>query len=280
MVRKWLGLLVLLLFAPSVMHAHGPGSVSFLKINGQETKPYFLEDVGVLSSAIPIPKDTLEQNFLVNEEIVFTIDTHKVEEQFPEEDVSNIQLEWDFGDGTKKKGVEQKHVYKKPGSYFLTVTSNKEELSENVLLHVLPRKDYALPQAVITVNGTKGTSENYNILDFDLNKTLTFDASESHSGSSKIVAYTWDFGDEESAEGKTVKHQYELPQAFATTVLRVEDENGLVSDAFVNIRNSGSNEPNNPRMAQLTMIAGPLLLAIIAAIVGIILRSKRKKKSA
>lgn len=276
MKRFFLFLILFLFSFSSVATAHGPDSISFLKIENKETEPYFLEDVGILSSELIIPKDMFEDTLVVGEEISLEIDIHKLEERFPDEDISKLKFNWDFGDGTKKEGVQQAHTYKKPGSYFLNIKSSKEELSESVLLQVILNKDYKIPQSVIKVNDKKGTNENYNILDFDLNNALSFDASGSVPGTSNIVKYTWDFGDEDSREGKSVRHQYTLPQAFATVVLRVEDENGFFSDAYINIRNSGSNEPNNPKAAGLTMVAGPILVAAIAAIVGIILKSKRK----
>jgi hypothetical protein len=277
MKRVFLFLILFFFSFSSVATAHGPDSISFLKIENKETKPYFLEDVGILSSELIIPKDMFEDTLLVGDEISLEIDVHKLEERFPDEDISKLKFNWDFGDGTKKEGVKQAHTYKKPGSYFLNIKSSKDDLSENVLLQVLPNKNYKTPQAVIKVNDKKGTNENYNILDFDLNNALSFGASESVPGTSKIVKYTWDFGDDKSLVGKSVKHQYQLPQAFATVVLRVEDENGLFSDSFVNVRNSGSNEPNSPQVQGIAMIAGPVLIAIIAAIVGIFYRRRKKK---
>jgi hypothetical protein len=277
------GIYFLLLFflfsAVEIVFAHGPGSVSFLKLDDKPTETYFLEDVGVVSDKLVVPRDTAPNDYIVNEGIEFTIDIHKLEEQYSQP-ANTFTFFWDFGDETKAEGPEQKHTYKKSGSYILNITSNKEEISENVLIHILPKKDYTLPKASVKVNDTKGTRENYNILDFDLNKSLTFDASESVSSSSKIVKYTWDFGDGKSAVGKIVKHQYQLPQAFATVVLRVEDENGLIADAFVNVRNSGSNEPNNLQAAGISRIVGPVLIAVIAAIVGMCLKLRRKKKRA
>jgi hypothetical protein len=277
MKRFFLFLILLLFSFSSIVSAHGPDAITFLKIENKETKPYFLEDVGILTSELIIPKDMFEDTLLMGEEIFFEIDVHKLEERFPDEDFSKIKFNWDFGDGVKKEGVKQVHTYKKPGSYFLNIKSSKEELSESVLIQVIPDKDYKIPQAVIKVNDKKGTNENYNILDLDLNNALSFDASGTVPGTAKIVKYTWDFGDDKSEEGKTVKHQYQLPQAFATVVLRVEDENGIFSDAFVNLRNSGSNEPNRPQVQGIAMIAGPVLIAILVAIVGIFYRRRRKK---
>jgi hypothetical protein len=272
MKRVFLFLILFFVSSMNVASAHGPDAISFLKIENKETVPYFLEDVGILTSKLIIPKDTFEETLLAGDEISFEIDVHKLEERFPDEDISKLKFNWDFGDGTKKEGVKQAHTYKKPGSYFLNIKSSKDDLSESVLLQVIPNKDYKIPQAVIKVNDKKGTNENYNILDFDLNNALSFDASGSVPGTAKIVKYTWEFGDDKSGKGKSVR-----PQAFATVVLRIEDENGIFSDAFVNLRNSGSNEPNNPQVKGITMIAGPVLIALFAAIVGIFYKRRRKK---
>ncbi len=275
---------LLFFFIPHSVSAHSAGYPPFFKIEGEIAETYPLSELGVFSTTLEVPQDTAPKNYVVGEKIPFEIDTEILNNVFPSEVAEKIKYKWDFGDGTKSEGTKKEYAYKKPGSYILTITADYHDpatppqLIESVLIHILPNRDYKLPQAIIKANDKKGTKEDYNIIDFDLNNRLHFDASESVASSSKIVKFTWDFGDDNSEEGKTATHQYQLPQAFATVILRVEDENGFFADAYVNIRNSGSNEPNNPLFGGLEMIAGPILVAVIAGILGFFLRKRKNSK--
>lgn len=242
---------LLFIIIPKEVFAHGSGLPPFFKIEEKVAGTYPLQNVGVFSSSLNIPQDIAHKNFLIGEKINFEIDEEALSIVYPPEILKKIKYKWDFGDGAKASGLKNKHVYKKTDSYILSINADYEDpntpdqVIESVLINVIPNKDYILPNPVIKVNNERSNKKDYNILDLDFNNSLSFDASGSKAGSSKIVKYVWDFGDEKSAEGINVSHEYELPQAFATVVLRTYDENGLFSDTFVNLRNSGSNEPKS-----------------------------------
>lgn len=229
--------------------AHGSGFPPFFKIDGELANPYFLQNVGVYSSILNIPQDDAGKNYLPDESIDFEIDKTKLETVFTPDVMDKLKFAWNFGDGTKGDGEKNSHSYKKPGSYILEITADYGDpntqplLIESALIQIVPDKNYKLPHAVIVINGKQGEKKNYNILDFDLNDSLTFDGRSSKSDSSKITSYSWDFGDDIKGEGSSVSHRYQLPQAFATAILRVKDNKGFFSDSYVNIRNSGKNEP-------------------------------------
>jgi len=48
-------------------------------------------------------------------------------------------------------------------------------------------------------------------------ETIEFDASESYDSDGEILSYTWDFGDEEIAQGQKVKHIYDFENDFDVT---------------------------------------------------------------
>lgn len=243
-------ILLVALIIPKKMLGHGSGLPQFFKVEGKIADTYPLQNAGVLSSTLTIPQDKVSRNFLSNETVSFEIDKNILGSVYPPETLDEIKFLWDFGDGSHAEGIKNNHKFNKIGSYILSINADFQDqntpnqLIESVLVNVLPDKNYKLPVAQININGLKGIKENYNILDFDLAQTLSIDGSDSYSKSSKIIKYTWDFGDEKSEVGQQVTHKYELPQAFATVVLRVEDENGFFSDAYVNVRNNGKNEPD------------------------------------
>lgn len=258
---------------PQCVSAHGTNPGFPVSINGDPVTSYPLEESNVYSEKHVIPNDTASRNFLVGEKVTFVIDPSEAE------DPESILVKWDMGDGSRTEGLTVDHVYEKTGSFFVTVesvgTGSEPSVKEIILINVVPGESYKLPKAVITVNGQSGEKDGYNILDFELVHTLEFDASDSVEGGSKIVNYSWEFGDDKSAEGEKVKHRYELPQAFATVLLRVTDENGLINDAIVNVRNSGDNEPNSG-LKNIPQLILPVVIVVLIIGGGLVLFGKKK----
>jgi len=246
-------LLFLSLLFPKPTLAHGSGFLPFFKIDGEIANSYFLQNVGVFSSSLNIPQDVANKRYFVGEAVDFEIDLPQLETVFTPEVMDKLEFAWDFGDGQKGQGTKNTHIYNNPGSHILTITADYGDpdtqplLIESALITVVPDRNYQLPQPVLMVNGKQGAKKDYNILEFDLAKPLTFSAQNSKSTSSKITSYSWDFGDDASAKGSIIEHQYKLPQAFATVVLRVSDNKGFFADTYINVRNSGKNEPNGPK---------------------------------
>lgn len=241
---------VLSLVMPKIVNAHGSGFPPFFKIDGKIAQPYFLQNAGAFSTVLNIPQDVAGKNYLVGEEISFEIDKSKLATVYPPDTLDSITYKWDFGDAEHAGGLKQAHKYKKMGSYILTITADYQDsdlqpqIIESALINILPDKNYQLPKAVLKANKRVGTNKNYNILDFDLVNDIEFEGHESFSSSSNINKNEWDFGDDKTATGSNVVHRYELPQAFATVILRVHDTNGFFTDAYVNIRNNGKNDPD------------------------------------
>lgn len=83
------------------------------------------------------------------------------------------------------------------------------------------------PQAVIDVDKTRGL----------IPLTVRFDAARSTASTGGIRKYMWDFGDGNTAEGRTVTHTYTEKGSYRA-VLRVLDNNFRVGQAFVMIEAS------------------------------------------
>lgn len=266
------------LLSPQATYAHGSGFPPFFKVDGKIANSYFLQNVGVFSSSLKIPQDSAEKYYLPNDPIELEIDTVPLESVFAPEVMDKLKFVWDFGDGSRGTGVKNTHIYNKPGSYILSINADYGDpnaaplLIESLLIQVLPDKNYSAPKPVIKINGKKGTKKDYNILEFDLKDRLDFDASESKANS-KIVSYQWDFGDENTGRGIKQSHKYQLPQAFATVILRVTDEKGLFADQFVNVRNSGNNVPPKDT-SKMKIIAGTVVIFLIGLVVVIFKKKK------
>lgn len=107
-----------------------------------------------------------------------------------------ISYEWDFGDGTQKKGLHTDHVFSDPGKYRvrLTVTDDSgvknASSSDSITVHVnhppVPDTGY----------------ESKDRLRASIGENIHFDPSGSKDKDGKIIRVKWDFGD-----GKTEKYE-------------------------------------------------------------------------
>lgn len=281
------------------------GGIPFVKVNGQETKIYTKEEYVTIND-VSIPSDIAPENYLINQTISFEVDPEKL--SYPKEVTDQATYTWNFGDGQKANGKKVEHSYSKMGSYVVDVQIDYGDLtrfdfymgdnlppSQIILLHIIPDKNYKLPQPVVKINNqlpeiittplsaaTDSAMISRNNIVIDLNNKLTFDASDSIVGTTKIKKYQWDFGQGTEGTKKIDTYRYKLPQYYATAILRVEDENGFLADTFVDIQNSGLNEENNPWLEELwgsLKLIGIIFATFIVGIIGILLWKKTRNSS-
>lgn len=115
------------------------------------------------------------------------------------EDTLGMVYEWDLGDGNKKRGIEVKHCYQKPGNY-------------SVQLNVVDKASGALFMNELSYDFTVEEAKLLYITSAD---TMVFgNESGFESDHSVIPGYTigdryWFFGDGKFAKGSKAKHQYQ-----------------------------------------------------------------------
>ncbi len=125
------------------------------------------------------------------------------------------RYQWDFGDGTGGEGAAPTHVYSKTGTYNvkLTVTddtntkNNRSSTEIKVVVNEKPIAD-AGPDGIAAIN-----------------QEINLSAGKSLDPDGQVTRYAWDFGDGQSAEGKTVTHRYSKPGVY-TAKLSVQDNTG------------------------------------------------------
>ncbi len=128
-------------------------------------------------------------------------------------DRDNLSYSWEFGDGQNGEGAKVTHAYAQPGNYNAKLTVNDNTGAPcsvaaddvNVNLFRAPVAEAGQPQNVCS-----GT-------------TVSFDGSESTGVGT--LSYNWNFGDGESAEGKSVSHTYAKGGTY-TVSLTVDDGSG------------------------------------------------------
>ena len=232
--------LILFLLPAQSVSAHLAGQPPFFKVNGVYSDLYEVPTTSVVE--FRLPQDKSPDLYLVNEAINFEIDTNAL--PIPPEVLSVSEFIWNFGDDSELgSGLENTHSYKRAGSYFLEISVKTKDISQPQLIqsniiHIIPQADYKLPVAKILVNGEGTTDPLLDDVKLEFGKDLILDASGTEKGTGTIVEYIWDTGDGKTMNGEKITYQYDKSQYALFPVLRVVDENGLISDAFIQVTNA------------------------------------------
>ncbi len=123
-----------------------------------------------------------------------------------------IDYLWEFGDNTTEKGKDIKHVYAAPGKYKvkLTVTDDSKTTT-----------DKHSDELLVTIN-EKPIADAGEDKSAAPGEELTFDASGSLDPDGVVKSYTWSFGKDKEATGKSVKHTFDKPGKYPVS-LKVTD---------------------------------------------------------
>lgn len=279
--------LSLFLFNFSTVSAHLAGQPPFFEINGKIAAQYNVPSTSL--EDFPLPQDIGVDRYLVNTPIQFHIKAEIL--GVPRDIAQNTTFRWDFGDGTRGDGLDNSHIYKKPGSYTVAIDAvykNDSVLIESAMLQVVPNTNYKLPQAQLYINDQMSNDPLIDILHFPFKTSLRFDASKTPEGSGKIVSYRWDFGDGNQSTEITTNHSYTLDSDMVFPVLRVTDENGFISDTFVQINKGDGTETPRPQKAKVQTdkndskpylkIAFGFVFVVLCVLIALYFMTKKKKK--
>lgn len=279
-MKKLIIILIFFLAFPRGVSAHLPGQPAFFKVNGIYANYYHVPSTSL--SDFSLPQDQGPTNYVKNEPIEFEVDTGRL--GIAEDVKDTLKLYWDYGDGTKSQGRITNHIYKKIGSYMLTVHADDgqaptPQLLESVRINILPDKDYKLPTAIITINDKQSKDPLSDVLNIDLRNEVTFDSSKSII-TGEASSYTWDFGDGRSATGKEQKHRYKNDLKMVFPVLRIIDKNGFIADAYVQITNKPSSQSTASTSAKSFDFSKvlPYFLGVLVALLGAMIFLGVKKR--
>jgi PKD repeat protein len=173
----------------------------------------------------PVPSFLAPEAACMGELVVFDAD------QTTDDTPENLTYAWDFGDATKGEGKQITKQYEKGGTYpvMLTVNDNagtacsSASMNKKISVNTPP---YARTGG--NISKCLPSAEDY---------AVTFDASKSSDKDQDTLSYSWDFGDGESAQGKTITHTYAKGGIY-TAKLRVDDGKNLpcsVSEEVVTV---------------------------------------------
>lgn len=221
-------------FTPSGVSAHLAGQPPFFRINNVYSSLYPVPSTSL--NDFELPQDLAAENYLVGQELEMEIDKSQIP-VLPDV-VAQTQFFWDFGDGQKAQGLKNNHTYTKAGTYIMKIDaqyqSDQPQLIQSTMIHILPSGDYKLPVAKIAVNGVESKDPLLDVLKFDFSNSIAF-ASDKSEATGKIVSYFWDFGDGQSSKEKNPQHKYTFEDIQLFPVLRIQDENGFIADAYVSL---------------------------------------------
>lgn len=119
---------------------------------------------------------------------------------------------WDFGDGGAAVGRTVEHTFSRSGRFPVQLTVIDDRGGETVTRQSILVN--TLPSASFTFEEDAGNSLRFN-----------FDASASADADGALMAFDWDFGDDETATGQQVSHTFAAPDDYNVT-LTVTDEFG------------------------------------------------------
>lgn len=226
---------------PGSSHAHSIGQQPYFKVNGVFTDYYPVAATSLKD--FKLPHDIVVGKFLVNEEMSFEIDTKAL--PIPEQSLEKTKFLWDFGDGSKAEGLKNTHKYSKAGTYFLDISVDSgdgfaPQILQSTAINILPNKNYVLPKSIIEVNGKQAKDPMIDVLDVNFSSEIKFDGRKSQAGSSEIVSYSWDLGDQSEMQGISFSYKYTESPYTVFPVLRIKTKDGFIVDSFIQIKDEST----------------------------------------
>ena len=134
-------------------------------------------------------------------------------------DPNNLKLSyfWDFGDGTTSADTRIMHTYNDAGIYLVTLTV--EDASD-------AKCNSAAAHQIIKVNQPPCAIADGPKINC-INEELLFDASQTTDSPDDKLAYRWDFGDGQTADGVKAKHKYEKSGNYQVVLTVIDDSNTI-----------------------------------------------------
>lgn len=123
-------------------------------------------------------------------------------------DTLAFKVEWDFGDGTKRRGVEVYHCFKEFGEY---------EISLNVIDAITGKFQYREATYQLSVKREEQVVITAPETCF-VNQDITLDGSFTNLPGIAIDEYYWDFGDGNKAMGNVQTHRFTRPGLYRVTL--------------------------------------------------------------
>jgi len=115
-------------------------------------------------------------------------------------ETTSFKYEWDFGDGTKKRGLKAKHCYNGPGKYIIELNVI-DTMTNQVFMNeaTYPLELEQIKQVYINAPDTFYVNKKIELTGQPMN--LNFEIND----------FYWSLGDETQLRGKKIYHKYQKP---------------------------------------------------------------------
>lgn len=126
------------------------------------------------------------------------------EKTYATKDTSNLSYEWDFGDGSKGRGLRTRHCYTKPGKYavrLIVLDKVSGEIFRNETSYELNIEKTDMLEILCSDSCYTG-------------ETFFSNSGESFLKGKDIVETHWSYGDNRYSKGGSVKHIYRNPGKY------------------------------------------------------------------
>lgn len=221
-------------------HETGP---SYIFINGKNTTlnvaQAFSHNPGFILGTDLAP----DEKYIVGTPVAFKID----EKNFFTPNNAPAEFQWDFQDGSPRvDGASAVHAFENPGSYFVNLYARHDKNThytnaDIVQLNVVASTEDPVPFARIMVNGKIITDYKQKMV-IPLNTEIELDASQS---TGRGLRYYWELGEGTRSRDKKIMHTYKgTGESTFFPLLRVTDDQSVVSDAIVTITSEGTISPS------------------------------------
>lgn len=191
----------------------GPGQYVVTLVVTDDSQTMNSSDSAVVTVAIngpPVANAGEDLTICLGEPVIFDGEGSRDPERGP------LRYMWDFGDGAIGDGAHPTHLYERPGTYQVVLTTaDNSDLPCNADTDVMLVTVGAPPEADAGEDVTACAGE-----------PVAFNATKSSSACRPITSYRWDFADGHVGGGATVSHAYAVAGTYPVTLTVSTDRHG------------------------------------------------------
>ena len=123
-------------------------------------------------------------------------------------------IDWDFGDGTKAKGLAVDHTFATPGEYLVTAKARFPQAIAACQDLTVQKKVVVNAAPLAAITGPTLVSAG---------QAVTFDAAGSTDSDGALTGFAWDFGDGGTAAGVRAPYVFAGPGVYTVTLTVTDD---------------------------------------------------------
>ncbi|MBU1130773.1 lamin tail domain-containing protein [Patescibacteria group bacterium] len=185
----------------------------------------------------PVAEAGQDQTVLIDELVVFNGSASYDPDNDP------LTYDWDFGDQASGQGITASHIYSATGTFIVTLEVSDGQLQDYDTLQVIVEGDTSTTTEPGSSENQPPIAEAGEDQTVYLGDTISFNGANSYDPDNDQLTYNWDFGDNQTASGANVTHQYSEAESYTVTLTvsdgELEDQDSLIVEVLDNSPASG-----------------------------------------